>query len=374
MALRVGIVGKRGLAFAPAFRASPECKLVALCETDSEVLRREADAHGIPIRADTFDDLLDKVDAVVVATPMHLHARQVIAALDAGRHVMSEVTAAVSLDECWRIALAAERSRATYFMAENYLFSRANVLVAELVRKGLFGDLYYGEGEYLHEVRDYHHDGQGRPTWRCDWQVGTSGNTYGTHSLGPVMHWFTRADSQERVETVVCLGSGVRTDPEHPHEDTSITLCKLRSGGLVRLRLDMMSNRPHLPDYYALQGTRGVYESPRLGGDPKVWFGESRDGEHREWRSLWDFESELPAAWRDPDSPAWRAGHGGGDYFVVREFLGAIVEGRRPVVDVYRALEWTAAGLCSQISIANGGVPIKVPDFRDPGQRPVWLR
>ena len=41
--------------------------------------------------------------------------------------------------------------------------------------------------------------------------------------------------------------------------------------------------------------------------------------------------------------------------------------------DLRRALEWTAAGLCSQISIENGGVPIKVPDFRDPAQRPIWL-
>lgn len=374
MALRIGIVGKRGLAFAPAFRASPECELAAFCELDPAIRETEAAAHAIPATFERYEGLLHAVDAVVVATPMHRHAAQVIAALDAGRHVMSEVTAAVTLDECWRIALAAERSKATYFMAENYLFSRPNVLVGELVRKGLFGDLYFGEGEYLHEVRNYHHDAEGRPTWRYDWQVGTSGNTYCTHSLGPVMHWFQMADPGERVESVVCLGTGVHTDLEHPHEDTSITLCKLGSGKLVRLRLDMMSNRPHLPDYYALQGTHGVYESPRLGGEPKVWFGESHDGEHREWRSLWDFEEHLPAVWRDPDSPAFRAGHGGGDYFVVREFLEAITEQRPPLVDVATALEWTAAGLCSQTSIANGGVPITVPDFRDPKQRPVWIR
>ncbi|MCW5942612.1 MAG: Gfo/Idh/MocA family oxidoreductase [Fimbriimonadaceae bacterium] len=374
MALRIGIVGKRGLAFAAGFRASPECVLTAFCELDAEVLHREADEHGVPKRFARYEDLLGEVDAVVVATPMPCHAAQVILALEAGKHVMSEVTAAVTLDECWRIALAAERSDATYFMAENYLFFRSNVLVSELVKQGLFGELYYGEGEYLHEVRNYHHDAEGRPTWRYDWQVGTSGNTYGTHSLGPVMHWFQVADPDERVESVVCLGSGVHTDPEHPHEDTSITLRKLRSGKLVRLRLDMMSNRPHLPDYYSLQGTCGVYEAPRCGGDPKVWFGDSADGAHREWRSLWDFEEQLPAAWRDPDSPAFRTGHGGGDYFVVREFLEAILDHRTPVVDVFRALEWTAAGLCSQTSIAHGGVPIRVPDFRDATQRPVWIR
>lgn len=59
---------------------------------------------------------------------------------------------------------------------------------------------------------------------------------------------------------------------------------------------------------------------------------------------------------------------------MVREFLEAITEQRPPLVDVATALEWTAAGLCSQTSIANGGVPITVPDFRDPKQRPVWIR
>ena len=67
------------------------------------------------------------------------------------------------------------------------------------------------------------------------------------------------------------------------------------------------------------------------------------------------------------------AGHGGGDYFVVRDFIEAVTSGAPPPIDVYTALEWTAAGLCSQISIDNGGVPIKVPDFRDPSQRPVIL-
>ena len=49
------------------------------------------------------------------------------------------------------------------------------------------------------------------------------------------------------------------------------------------------------------------------------------------------------------------------------------MSGAPPPIDVYTSLEWTAAGLCSQLSIDNGGVPIRVPDFRDPAQRPVML-
>jgi predicted dehydrogenase len=260
-------------------------------------------------------------------------------------------------------------------MAENYCYSRDMVLVRELARLGMFGELYYGEGEYLHEVRDLHHNSDGSPTWRYFWQVGQNGCTYGTHSLGPVMQWFTTVDPRERIESVVCLGTGRHTDPEHPHDDTSILLCQLRSGTLIRVRVDMMSNRPHQPAYYSLQGTTGVYEASRFRGEPsRVWFGENRHDDKREWRPLSDYEDRLPRSYSMRAEEASRSGHGGGDFFVAREFALSIRDGRAPDVDIYSALEWTAAGLCSQLSIANGGVPIRVPDFRDAALRPINSR
>ena len=84
-------------------------------------------------------------------------------ALRAGRHVLSEVTAAVSLRECWELLDAVRASGATYMLAENYCYMRSNVLVREMVRKGLFGEIYFGEGEYLHDVRALHHFADGSP-------------------------------------------------------------------------------------------------------------------------------------------------------------------------------------------------------------------
>lgn len=372
--LRVGIVGQRGLAFVAGLRAQPRVELVALCDRQAELAAEQARRYAIPRSCARFQELLELVDAVIVATPMQLHVPQTILALQAGKHVLSEVTAAVSIEECWRLLDAARVSGATYMLAENYCYLPANVLVRELARQGLFGTLYYGEGAYIHEVRDYHHTADGQPTWRYFWQVGVNGNTYGTHSLGPVMQWFTAVDPQERIASVVCLGSGQHTDPEHPHDDTSLMLCKLRSGKLIQVRLDMLSNRPHLATYYALQGTHGAYEAARVEGEPgRIWLGESTPGAQRHWRDLNDYASALPPLWRDPPRAAREAGHGGGDYFMIADWVAAIVEGSPPAIDVYTALEWTAAGLCSQLSIANGGVPIQVPDFRDSRQRPVLL-
>jgi predicted dehydrogenase len=372
--LRIGIAGRRGAAFYAGLRAIPDVRIEALCDLDSEWLAAEAQAQGVPRTFTRFVEMLDHVDAVVVATPMQVHAAQSVLALEAGKSVLSEVTAAVNLDECWRIWDAARRARGVYMMAENYCYLRDNVLVGELVREGLFGDLYYAEGEYLHDVKAYHHTADGGRTWRYYWQVGVPGITYGTHSLGPAMQWMKARHPGERAETVVCLGSGVHTDPEHPHDDTSVALVKLASGKLIRIRLDMMSNRPHQMVYYSLQGTHGVYEASRDDRQSGlVWFGENRAGEHREWRSLRDFDDHLPALWRNPPEEALRAGHGGGDYFIVKDWIDAVRGERPPAITFSEALEWTAVGLCSTLSLQNGGVPIRVPDFSPDAEPPLLL-
>ena len=377
--IRVGIVGHRGLAFASGLRALPQVDLCALCDIDAIGMNRTADEHDIKERYTRFDDLLENVDAVVVSTPMQLHASQSIRALEAGKHVLSEVTAAVSLDECWRLRDAAQKSGAVYMLSENYCYIRDNVLVREMARQGLFGDLYFGEGEYLHDTKYLHHHSDGSPTWRYYWQVGVNGCTYPTHSVGPVMQWFQAADADERIESVACFGTGRHTDREHPHDDTTLTICKLASGKLVKIRVDLMSNRPHQMTYYSLQGTHGVYEASRIDTQRgHVWIGENpppgpTDDAHRNWRSLAEFEEHLPEHWRHPPDAALEAGHGGGDYWVVSDWVRAIENGAPPPIDIYTGLEWTAVGLCSQISIDNGGALVKVPNFRDDDERPLML-
>ncbi len=365
--LRIGIAGKRGLSCLSGLRAVAGVEVTAFCELNPQVLQEEATRHGIPRQFTHFEAMLEVVDAVIVATPMPLHVPQSVLALQAGKHVLSEVTAAVSLEECWQLREAVLRSGKTYMLAENYCYFEPNVLIREMTRQGLFGEPYFGEGEYIHEVRALHHNANGSPNWRAVWQVGVNGCTYGTHSLGPVMQWFQAANPDERIATVTCLGTGRHTDPEHPHDDTTLMLCQLQSGKLIKIRLDMLSNRPHLPNYYALQGTLGVYEAARFPGESgRVWLGENRPEEHRAWKPLADFNHLLPAQWRERAQEATQSAHGGGDYHIGREFAESILTDSPPPIDIYDALEWTAAGLCSQLSIVSGGLPIPIPDFHSP--------
>jgi len=360
--LKVGVVGlHRGPSFIRTFNILKETEVVAICDVSEEALNRVGDSFDIKGRYLDYEEMLDSdIDIAVIATPMQFHAPQAISALKSDIHVLSEVTAAISLGECYLLLKAAKGSKAKYMMAENYCYIKPNVLVKSMVRQGLFGDIYFAEGEYIHDVKGLHHDKNGKPTWRYYWQVGKNGCTYGTHSLGPVLQWFNK-----RVVTVSCLGSGVHTDPEHVMEDTVLMLCKTEGGALIKIRLDMLSNRPHNAAYYTLQGTKGCYEAPRgFGDDHKIWLTDFSK-EPNKWRSLWDFEEKyLPDMWRKPPEEALKAGHWGGDYFTVKDFVDSIVHDTKPPIDIYDALNFTAPGLVSEESIRQGGKPLPVPDFR----------
>jgi predicted dehydrogenase len=361
--VKVALVGAhRARTFFAALQAHPETQIVALCDIDERGLAKTGEEAGVKALYTNYERMLEESqpDAVVIATPMHFHASQSITALQRGIHVLCEVTAAVSLDEARWLARACKESPAVYMMAENYTYMRSNVLVRQMVDAGLFGEVYYAEGEYLHELSSLHHTPQGKPTWRYYWQVGVNGCTYPTHSLAPCLQWV-----KERPERVSCIGTGRWTDPEHAMEDTVLLLCKTHTGKLIRVRLDMLSKRPHAMTNYTLQGTKGAYESPRRVGEGHWVWVEGRCSSANEWRPLDDFADEfLPDFWRNPPPAALKAGHGGGDYFEVVDFIDAVL-GRKPApIGVHAALDMTLPGLISQESIRRGGEWLEVPDSR----------
>lgn len=363
--INLGIVGAggRGASFKAACDALKQVSVHAVCDTNAAALPGAARLLGAREQYTDYGEMLAKseLDAVIIGTPMQFHAPQAIAALDRHVHVLSEVTAAVSMEECRAMAAACKRSRALYMMAENYTYMRPNVIVRELVRRGLFGTPYYAEGEYIHEVKELNEI----TVWRRKWQTGVDGVTYGTHSLGPILQWMPG----DRVAAVCGAGSGHHyRDPrgaEYENEDSCLMLCKMVSGGLVKIRVDMLSDRPHGPTNYQLQGTDGCYESARAYGEKnRIWL-RARCKDMHTWLDLAELSDEfLPDFWKENMARGEAAGHGGGDYFEILDFVDAI-EGRRPnPIGIHEALDMTLPGLVSQQSIREGGRWIEVPDSR----------
>ena len=359
--LKVGIVGApRGQSFIRSFQAIEETDVIAICDLNIDVVEGVASQFNIDQKYTEFEEMIQSdLDIVVVSTPMPLHAPQSTLALQEGKHVISEVPAATDLQQCWELAKSVENSKKKYMMAENYVYTRENILIRELAMQGLFGDIYFGEGQYIHELKSLNEITK----WRRKWQTGRNGCTYSTHSLGPVLQWF-----EDRVCTVSCFGSGHHYEDsegkQYENEDTISMICKTTRGGLVEIRVDMLSDRPALGQYYSLQGTKGCYEAARgLGDQPKIWLAEHSD--QIAWQSLSDFEEQyMPEIWRNPSMEALQAGHGGGDYLEVREFVDSIVNDTKSPIDIYESLDMTVPGLVSEVSINRESIPVEVPDFR----------
>ncbi len=363
--INVGIVGSagRGRSFKIACETSGILKIHAVCDINEEKLEESRIALGAEEKYLDYHEMLEKSDiqAVIIGTPMQFHAEQSIAALEKGIHVLSEVPAAVSIDECKKLVHAARKSKAIYMMAENYTYIKPNVIVKELVRRGLFGQLYYAEGEYIHELKQLNEITK----WRRKWQTGINGITYGTHSLGPILQWMY----PDRVEKVCCAGSGHHyRDPRgnlYENEDSCVMLCKMKSGALVKIRVDMLSDRPHAMKNYQLQGTDGCYESARAHGERnRIWLKSICKG--MEWMDIEQLEEEfLPQEWKQQAEIAMKTGHGGGDFFEVMDFADAINGERKCPIGIDEAMDMTLPGLISQQSIINNGAWIEVPDPRN---------
>ena len=91
MAIKLGIVGVRGLAYIDGILDTPDFKLEAICDLDENVINKAAADYNIPKTYRIYNDMLDSdIDAVFIATPMQLHCAQILDALDADKHVLSK--------------------------------------------------------------------------------------------------------------------------------------------------------------------------------------------------------------------------------------------------------------------------------------------
>jgi predicted dehydrogenase len=365
MPVKMGISGcRRGRSFLKTATLAG-FEVWAVIDPDEDTRNGLGEASGVPEsrRFSDYNAMLDSgVEVVLVSSPMPYHAPQAVAALKRDIHVLSEVTAATSLQQCLRLRDTAQASSATYMMAENYTYRKPVQLVMGMVEAGLFGDVYYTEGQYLHNVRDIYVLPDGGHTWRGCWQLSRRGLTYPTHSIGPALKWM-----KERVVSLSARGSGTRTWNDVTGDDSAVMLCQTASGKLVNIRTDLASRRPHNMTYYQLQGTKGCYEAPRgLGDDHKVWLLDYHGDDENSWHSLWDFEEKcLPEIWRQYAESAAKAGHGGGDLLELVEFAEAIGGESSPDLDVYTALDWTMTALISELSVEQGGASLEVPNPRN---------
>lgn len=353
--LKVGHVGGR-TGYAHLFNIHPGTELVAICDIDRGALERSRRALGLKSSQcfQNYDDFLKvDMDIVVIGTPIPFHAEQSIKALESGKHVLSEVTAANTVEDCERLVRTVKKTGMKYMLAENMCYVHFIREWTQMIREGRLGKIYYAEGEYVHQIR---HLIRNPETGQLLWRANRPPIHYCSHSLGPLLmmldDYVVKATASGR-EANIMPGVGVGTI------DMQVAIFETRRGATIKiLRSQVVAREPPF-HFYTIYGTKGCVENGRLG---------FRDGVSK---GILYIEGEDEVArevdWQlsDPNAPeeARRGGHGTSEYYLVRDFIDSIVNDTKPPIDVVRGVDMTIPGLIAHEAAMKGNVWLDVPHF-----------
>ena len=405
--VRVGVVGlgMRGSSAVARLSAIPGVEVAALCDLFPERVERQqrflAQAGRPAARAYSGEEgykalCESELDLVYIATPWALHAPMGLYALEHGRHAAIEVPAAMSLEECWALVEASERTGLHCMQLENCCYGEAEMMCLNLVRQGILGEIVHAEGAYIHDLRSLNYldpsKGGYQGYWRLKWNARHVGNPYATHGLVPVMQAMN-VNRGDRFDYLTCIQCDARANDAYaaakfgadswqaglhpPCGDMSTTVIRTVGGRSIVVQHNVNTPRPY-SRLNLVQGTRGVFngisfaERPedfiRLGNGVHFCWEESvGDGAHE----YFDFEKteRLRAQYRHP---LWQAagrlaqkmgGHGGMDFLMDLRLCYCLQNGLPLDMDVYDLAASCAVAELSERSVRSRGDAQDVPDF-----------
>ena len=356
--IRLGIWGLgRGMSFFNTCKFL-NIDVVAGCDFNAHMRDNFLKACPDAFVTDNAEEFLKQdFDAVLLATFCPAHGLDAVKCLQAGKHVLSEVTSFFSLAEGVRLVEEVEKRNLVYNLAENYPFSAANMWLASRWKAGLFGNLMYAEYEYVHECRSLCYtyiDGipvQPGHTVH-NWRSWLSAHYYCTHSLGPVMVITgTRPTMVEAFPVQPHLagylrGSGLNT--------MAPSMIQMDNGSVVRNLMGATTNDSH---NQRMWGTLGSFT---IGHDGvRLRLGAAGKSPLLQVNPKWEGLGELAA----------QTGHGGGDFWTLYYFAREILTGEKGPFDIYGGCDVTIPGIQALRSTLEGGKPMEVPDFRKQADR-----
>lgn len=339
--IRVGIVGFGVCQFGAAFgfQDHPNVQIVAVSDLIPERCAGLAKACRCQKTYPSLEEMLkdDSIEAIFLATDAPNHARHAIEVLRRGKHAASAVPAVFgSLEDAHRLHEAVKANGRKYMLFETSAFHGDLYAMRQIYRAGGFGKLVYCEGEY------YHYAETPIPSFR-DWRMGLPPQWYPTHSNAYYVcvagGSFTEVSCQGMTSVIGHLQA--TANRYHNPFGTEIALFKTSEGGMARMAVSW--------DTPGLEGEVG-----RVRGQRGSMTGMNYQG----------LEKKLPNLQPPPLPPSVApGGHGGSHGHLMNEFVTAILEDRKPLVDIAWALNMTVAGIQAHESAMRGGELLKIPQF-----------
>jgi predicted dehydrogenase len=373
-------VGVFAECFIPLFKAHPEVDHVILSDLDPEKLNAKSRKFGLPDTRPSLDDLCNSnVDAIAIITQHHLHGPQAVQALRAGKHVYSAVPSALTFEQMAELVRTVRETGKMYMVGETSYYYPCAIYCRERFRKGEFGDIVYGEGEYYHDMS---HGIVDVFKWRhgAEWKRYANWPPlyYPTHSVSMIV-----SVTGARVTHVSALGVEDREadrlfhqpDPVHAnHFSNETMLCRMSDSSISRFNEFRRIGHPGTVRL-SLFGTRGSYEQHT---GSKVWV-------TRDPKELQDVTDQLAIQDLPPGDAGTFTGvsrvhpvdrlprsfvgmpndHLGSHQFLVDDFVRACTTGIHPPNNVWQAARYLLPGLVGHESALRGGVMLEVPDLGD---------
>ena len=339
--IRVGIVGygvcRFGAAF--SFQDHPNVEVVAVSDLFPDRCANLAQACRCEKTYPSLEELVkdESIEAVFCATDAPSHARHCIEVLKHGKHVACAVPAVHgSLEDAEKLFDAVKSSDRKYMMFETSYFHEDLHAMRQIYNAGGFGKLVYSEGEY------YHYSVEQLDSYK-GWRIGLPPQWYPTHSNA----YYTGVTGGHFTE-VSCMGIPSTKELLQPENNryknpfgTEIALFRTSEGGMARMGVS-----------WDTPGDSG--EKGRIRGQKGTFYGTYQG-----------LETELPSIKRPPLPPGVKAGgHGGSHGQLMNEFVTAILEDRKPLVDIAQALNMTVAGVVAHQSALKNGELLKIPQYR----------
>lgn len=376
--IRMAVVGG-GFGAGFWWHEHPNCVVSAVTDLRPDRRERLRNRYRCDAVYDSLEVMLeeaDDVDAVAVFSGAPDHAKHTRVCMERGWHVVAACPTCLTLEEAAMLKEVKEKTGLRYMLAESSWYRQECIFARNLFREGAFGELFYSEVEYYHDlVQYYYHQsdykkmvtdqmiGFGNPDGSRSWRWGFPPMLYPTHSLGYLV-----GVTGERIVKVSSLRwQGTRLElKDHPS------------------RLDNMYKNPFWNEASIMLTDRdhtcrcNVFYVCMAGGERAQWFGDRATlympnaGVHGAVQKVRDEGAKrvaVPEYWKSdmlPESMRHASGHGGSAVFISAEFVNALVEDREPEIDLYESLAMTVPGIVAHQSSRKEGEQLSVPQFERP--------
>lgn len=388
--VNVGFIGLgcRGKLLSSIVAEMEEANIVAVCDLYEDRQEEAAEMIGQktgtkPKTCGDYHELLkdDTIDAVIIAASWEAHVPVAIDCMQAGKITALEVGGAYTVEDCYALVEAQERTGTPFMFLENCCYGKFELLSTALVRKGMMGEIVHCHGAYGHDLRSEVLGGRVNRHYRLNNYITRNCENYPTHELGPIARLLgiNRGNRMVSLVSVASKAAGLQEfshDPRNPDPllagqkfaqgDIIHTLITCEDGSTISLKLDTT-----LPRFYSreftVRGTKGCclmdINAVLLDDEGLEEFFDPQLSVQKYLNNAEQFTEYLPKIWKDMDKEKTHRGHGGMDYLMLREFFRAVQEGRPMPIDIYDAAAWMVITPLSEQSIARQGAAVEIPDF-----------